>query len=298
MTNSSDGMEPPWPETLEPDSQRLQHSTNEDPFMQAGVELLKEAGILATIAAGIIPEEPRRRNEAILVGMMARIAKLSLAMVAVTTNLHGEMQVALFRPVAESVASLIYLLGDPGTGERFDAYVSDSLVSEREFVRTVHENAADRGKRLPIEERILRSIERTAAAAGVRLEDLPPRRRAGWPTAEARIGMVDSQLYEAFRMGSNALHGTWSDLYLNHLEESEEGTFVPRLDHSTPRPQPLLASGALICTALRAFTNHLGDVAGREFEPRVQSLVARLGTVDMLHEQFVQGREAPGSGDG
>lgn len=263
--------------------------------MEAGVELLKEAGILATIAAAIIPERPRRRNEAILVVMMARIAKLSLAMVAETTNLHGEMQVALFRPLAESVA-LLYLLGDPGTGERFDAYVSDSLVAEREFARTVHRNVTGRGKRLPIEERILRSIERTAAAAGIHLEDLPPRRRTGWPTAEVRIGMVDSQLYEAFRMGSNALHGTWSDLYLNHLEEGEGETFVPRLDHAAPRPQPLLASGVLISTAVRAFANHLGDVPRREVEPRLQSLVARLGAVDASHEQFMQRRERRGSG--
>jgi hypothetical protein len=102
--------------------------------------------------------------------------------------------------------------------------------------------------------------------------------------------MLDPQLYEAFRMGSNALHGTWSDLYLHHLEETGDHTFAPRLDHATPRPQPLLASGALICTALREYTNRLGDVAAREFEPRLQSLVARLRLVDTLHERLVTSR--------
>ncbi len=260
--------------------------------MAAAVELLKEAGVLATIAAAIIPQQPRLRNEAILSGMMARIAKLTLAMVAETCELRGENQLAVSRPIMETVANLMYLLGDSGNGERFDAFVTDSLIAEREFLKAVDRNVNDRGVSPPIEDRILNSIHRTASAAGVRLEDLPPRRRTGWPSTEARIGMLDPQLYEAFRMGSNALHGTWSDLYLNHLEDGGDGTFAPRLDHVAPRPQPVLASGALLCTAIYGYANHLGDVTLREFDPRLRSLLERLRVVDTLHERFL-GRPRP-----
>jgi hypothetical protein len=83
----------------------------------------------------------------------------------------GRQQVGLMRQITETLANVAYLCGDDEQGARHRAFLYDSLISEREFLKVIERRQANGpGTELPIERRLRRSIEDTARAAGINLE--------------------------------------------------------------------------------------------------------------------------------
>jgi hypothetical protein len=124
------------PLSFVPDWAALQSATNEYPFMHTAVELLKESGAIALLAAGIIPDEPHQRDAAIRCGLLVRLAKLVRLMLADTCDIGGGQQLGLSRQMFETAATLLYL-ADDGDGSRHQAFVENSLVAERSSLRTL-----------------------------------------------------------------------------------------------------------------------------------------------------------------
>jgi hypothetical protein len=162
--------------------------------MEAAFHLLRETTHWFIIVSGLKPQDPTRRNDAILQGLLVRQCKLlRLAL----RELHAEetfQQLSVLRAGIETLATLVYLIGDDGNGDRFDQYVMNSLVAERELLADVQKNVERRdGEVWPIEERMKRSIAKTAKAAGIEdVSKLPGRARIGYPSAEARIKLLVS----------------------------------------------------------------------------------------------------------
>jgi hypothetical protein len=133
---------------------------------------------------------------------------------------------AITRQVLETATNIIYLLR--GGDERYDAFVFDSLIAERELADIIRTNIETRGgEALPIEERMLGSITATAAGARVDLDSIPSKSKNNWPSIVIRLrdlGLED--LYVVFRLGSTAIHGGWPDIYLHHLDDKGDGRFT------------------------------------------------------------------------
>lgn len=281
-------LEQMWPERFAPNWDKLEKSKSEHPFGEASFELLKEAATISTLAAGLIPKEPLERNEAILCGLVVKVSKLGKAILAMTAHLGGDRQLALLRELNETLATLHHLLGDPGDGRRFDQYVQDSLVSEREFLKHLNENVNRRGAPLPIEKSMARSIERTARAAGIDdVRSLPGREKIGWPSAEVLLEGLGGNLYPAYRTGSAVLHSQWLDLLRHHLLRREDGRFEPNFDEVDPRPQPLYAAGILLVRVTREYLDKVHPGAMGEFGNRLDDLEARLTRVFEMHGSFL-----------
>jgi Family of unknown function (DUF5677) len=271
----------------------LAKPTSEDPFGEASFELLKEAGILSHLAAGLLPNSALPRDRAILYALMLKASKLARELIAMTAQLGTDRQLALVRELLECLATLSYLLGDDGTGARFQQYVEASLVAEREFLKTIHTNVKARGSTLEIEASMERSIERTAAAAGIDdVKQLPGRQRIGWPKAEDLLKELGENTYPPYRSGSSVLHTMWSDILRNHLKENEDGTFDLRFDDTDPRPQPLYAAGLLLGDLTRAFLAKVRPDALDEFKPRLDDLEKRLLRVAELHGAWLDNLDA------
>jgi hypothetical protein len=200
-------------------------------------------------------------------------------------------QLAVARSVIETVATLTYLLEDDGSGERYDQYVKNSLIAEREVLRDIASNA-DQGDELVrrIEERMQRSIDRTAQAAGISdVSTLPGRGRIGFPSAETRVRALGFGAYTAYRMGSVEVHGDWTDIYRNHLNfDGVDFTPNPRDMHIRPQPVLLVAMLPIVVV-----DNHIGQIvdqsgAAEFLQPQLQDLRQRLLRLNDLHEQFLQ----------
>src|SRR4051794_35524210 len=97
---------------FEPDWAALQNATDENPFMHAGVELLKSAVGLGQALAGIALVQPLPINAAIRCGLMVRACKLCLDLLADVCVGKGRLQIGLMRQLTETLANVAYLCGD------------------------------------------------------------------------------------------------------------------------------------------------------------------------------------------
>lgn len=101
MGTANMGVVPELPDRYRPDWAVLETATNENPFMSAGVELLKEATGLCVIVAAVIPEQPYDRDQAIRCGILMRITRLAVAMLRDTCVGDGEQQMSLSRQLGQ-----------------------------------------------------------------------------------------------------------------------------------------------------------------------------------------------------
>ncbi|MGA5426619.1 DUF5677 domain-containing protein [Streptomyces koyangensis] len=278
------------PQAYSPDMEALKGSTTESPYMEAAFYLLREATHWFSIVAALKPTAPLARNDAILRGLLVRTCKLLRLTLRELRERETFQQLSVSRDAIETLATLVYLIGDNGTGVRFDQYVMNSLVAERELLRDIQQNTRDRnGETWSIEERMKRSITATAKAAGIDdVSQLPGRARIGYPSAEERIKLLGPSVYIGYRMGSVETHGDWNDVYRNHLS-FEDGEFSPNLSSYDVRPQVPLMLVKLSAAVLLDNIERLvpDETTARFLEPRLKDLVKRTGEVDALHEEFL-----------
>ncbi|MFJ1541909.1 DUF5677 domain-containing protein [Micromonospora chalcea] len=225
---------------------------------------------------------------AIRCGLLVRACKLCMDLLADVCVLKGHQQLALNRELIETLANLSYLCGDDEHGTRHLAFLQDSLIVEREFLKVVErQQMLNGGIELPMEARIRASIDETAQAAGVDLEQLPGRRRINWPSALDRIEMAFGRTaYPAFRTGSGAVQGTWHDLLRNHLVQVDGG-FEPNFQAARPRPQPLLSAAIQLTTTAITYLRRQPDVPQQIFNQPLAAVLGFAFRADDLHERWL-----------
>jgi len=201
--------------------------TEQDHFSHLAFDLYKETGILLSVCAHLCTEEEANaavieRNHAICAGLLIRISKFTVAVTQLlATAERGKVVMALHRSVMESAINLRFLLFK-NDNEVYQQFVQSSLAPERELVDRIQENIGKREKHeiWPIENRMLDSIQSTCRLSGVRIEDIGPRRGQWAGGMKERLkALGEEELYLfAERLPSHAVHGTWVDLLLHHLE--------------------------------------------------------------------------------
>lgn len=179
-------------EPYQPDWPVLEVSDSEEPFNEAGFYLLRELAQVVTLIASLHPSVPLDRNRAILRGQLMRLAKLLRLTVRELSQRETFQLLSVQRSILEAVGTLKYLVDDED-GSRFDQYVMNGLIAERELLLTIQKNVRMReGARLHIEARMERSIQATAEAAGITdVTSLAGRKKIGWPAAEVRVKLLD-----------------------------------------------------------------------------------------------------------
>lgn len=285
------------PAPREVDYDALSDAMSESPFTREGFELLKDAMVVLTTVAGLRTAAQAAglgRNHAIIVGHYARSIKLMKSLVRQIADGHGgDQQLSISREFMDSLSTVMYLLADPGDGSRYDSYVMDSLIAEREFLKDVRTQIAGRENIvLPIEDRINRSIHETLAAAGVKEEDIQSRKANGWPSAQTRLDLLGPTAYAAYRTGSGAVHGSFNDIYKHHLDQVDSG-FEIELRPQPFRPQPLLSMALFSLITLDDYSrNFLGRPLPAEIATRRTELIQTLYRVDELHEKWLNEHRA------
>ncbi|WP_432941546.1 DUF5677 domain-containing protein [Kribbella sp. CA-253562] len=284
-----------WPDEYKVDIASLDEAQSESPFLRASFELLKEATGLTALAAGLTTNQSETghdRNCAVLVGHLVRMTKLMRTLIRAVVDGHGgDQQMQLVRQFIDSASTLAYLLEDADDSGRFQSYLMDSLIAEREFLMDVRRQVADRGgKRLPIEERIEQSIADTFASAGLDETQIPSRKKNGWPSAQERIALLGPVAYVAFRMGSGAIHGSWHDIVRNHLEEVSPGLYAPNVDAAPLRPQSFFAMALLGVDCARRYIERRFPDEAELVTPRYDRFVAKLNDADARHERYLANR--------
>jgi hypothetical protein len=273
--------------------------TNEDDFIELGVSLLIEAGSYVCIAANTLgAHEKWNRDTAAVGGNLVRLYKMISAFLDQTVQRRRETSFILARLVFETVVTIRYLIKH-FRSELVGSYVKNSFKHEIKLRKKIDQNIAARGGViLPIEDRMMKSIDRAYARAGLGPDDFdgPAKRNWGGKNLYEKasdLGMADVYL-GAFSGPSQSVHGAWGDIYSHCLLTEGDGLFSPNIEWGYPRPQLITALAKL---SIFAIDDYFGFIGSPELQEAVQEhlndLEARLSALDQGHESYLAPKEWP-----
>lgn len=259
-------------------------------FMHLSVELAKETGQLIGAAASIAPGKGVwERDAAIIVGHFVRLFKLISAQIDQTCKGRQEISWIFSRPIFETIVNAKYLLKNQ---DAFDNYVVYSLQNDKELKDVIDRKIAEReGEVLPIETRMLRSIENVMNKSGVDTESIPDKRLHSWGEKNIygrtkAVGL--EEMYLAFMGGSSqAVHGNWLDLLVYHLIPEKDG-FKPNMSWASPSPILLISTSFLGSQLIKEFLDYIGIEENHILYKRSQLLHEKTVKVDSAHESHLQ----------
>ncbi|MBZ5527599.1 MAG: DUF5677 domain-containing protein [Acidobacteriia bacterium] len=276
--------------------------TDVEKINEVAFELYKEALSVVNLGAHLLDDVASvkggwPRNQAICAGLMIRIAKFMLVVVELSAKRNrAEVVGALNRSIMESVINLEFLVTTKD--ERYyDQFVKFSLGPERELYDSIQANVVARGGEVwPIEQRMLESINDVCEASGVKIEEVN-RKYGDWGGGlrERLKALNKEERYVAMqRIPSHGVHGTWVDLYMNHLErDSKNDVFIPQPKFSWVDARLL---GPIAILVLEATQPYLERYFFRIPETkllleRIGDLRSRLAEADAVHEKLTAQKE-------
>lgn len=264
---------------------------DQEGFCGAAFELLKEASLTLFFLVYRTPDRPFERNEAIRRGLIKRLNLLGKSLLSDVCNNSGYQQLQISRQIVEAASNYFYLSEDDESGSRHDAYIFDSLASEKANLALIEEQVKERGGEvLPIEERMHRSMERMASVAGVDLESVPGRGKSGWPSAIERLNALSPTAYPSYRSGSLAVHSGWTVLLLQDLDDVASGFSLDPV--VSPALQPMTAAGIVIAETAAHYIEVEGDDLERSFfSERLEEVIGKIRDLDVAHEHYMQSIE-------
>ena len=186
-------------------------------------ELLREVASYVCVAACTLGQAPTwARDQAAVGGNMVRLYKLLSAFLDQTVQKRFETSTIISRLAFETIVNAQYLMAN-FSPELVDSFIGHSLRHERTLRDRIQANIQGRGGQvLPIEQRMLNSIDRAGRIAGVTLDSVDLKNRAPWGGKDLRqkaeaVGLEVAYL-AVFGGMSHNVHGSWHDLYQFHLE--------------------------------------------------------------------------------
>lgn len=267
-----------------------------------GFQLYRETTILLTVFVSIFGEDangafPLTRYQAVCCGLITRMSRFMAAVLHFAADRsHGEIILALNRCILEAAINCEYLLMRDEEAV-YQAFIESSLGPERELYDEVNANIAERGGEvLPIERRILSSINRTCKCSGMAIEEVKtkyPQWGINLRERMRQLGKGDLYLHIQ-RVGSHAVHGTWVDLHLHFLQGNEAGSMFTVEAVNKPDARLLCPIALLTLDSISAYFEKYGPhVAARElFADRVESLRHRLLDLEQVHEDLFAAHKA------
>lgn len=268
----------------------------EKSFSKIAFYLYKETVMISILSSELYescnPDEAiLSRKQAISAGLVARISKFMTSVLALLCDKknHGEVIMALNRCITESAINLIFFC-EKATEQDFDEFIKSSLKPERDTYIYINENIAKRGGELPIEKRMLNSINQLFESSGIKnFEELKsiPKRKNYKEIMEA----VDMESVYPMLQGisSHSIHGTWVDIIKHHLEEVDSG-FKPKHDSIVPDARLLCPINAIVLSSVKSYINKYfprdNEIIGVILS-RIDKLMERNKTVDSLQEASI-----------
>lgn len=280
-------------EQVDVDEAQVREFSREAQHFELGFNLLREGAQYVTVAGCVsVGEVPSWSvAEAVLGGHLVRMHKLLRFFLEEAIQNRAELIWVITRLLTECIINTRYLvkLGSP---EVINSYIHQSLQHERELRAAILANIETRGgQRLPVEERMLASIDRTFARSQMTIEEVPTKRIRNWAGKnlfeKAQAVGLDQAYISIFGGPSRNIHGGWHDLLQHHLDWEDSGQFSPRFEYSRPRPHLPLVLSVLIPQAIADYARALDHPDLEPLLARLTNLETRARVANELHELFL-----------
>jgi hypothetical protein len=238
-------------------------------YMPMVFEWYKFVGMMAAVLAGILPTSPAFRSVPpqhyhVLMGLLNRCARLILSNLALSRDgKFGETTAIVDRCIFESAIMIIWLCSKQDQDE-FNRYIGSGLKTELELKAAIMKEVAERGgTELPLETRMLRSIETHISASGLsetEIQNVKPTR----DIASVIEMLGHDRLFYVLgqKFGSLHVHGTWPSLVFHYIEicdDRGEFMFQPRGNDCDTNINQFLFSALFVVNAMERYSRYLFD---------------------------------------
>jgi hypothetical protein len=275
------------------DFEALKNATNEGPFIDASYRLLIEVGGLVCIAANLHSSAGGwSRGEAALGGNLVRLFKFIQSLLDETNQNRRETSFIFARLAFETIINLRFLMKNY-SDDLVESYIVHSFRAEKALIEGIRANIERRGgEQLPIETRMIKSVENALRKSGVTLDgDNPHLKKRDWGgknTMEKADDVGLGQMYVgAFKIPSHAVHGNWYDLLAHHLEGDAEQGFRANISWQRTRPQFMQTIAELAAETVYQRASFSGEDVANLFKPAVEECLEKLRQVSELHEIYL-----------
>jgi uncharacterized protein DUF5677 len=275
-------------------SEAMNAFSTEEEFLQLAFSLMVEVTSYVSIAACTMGPTWDREHAAVG-GNMVRLFKLLDTLLDQTAKRRQEVSLIVSRLIFECTVNIRYLI-DRFSTETVDAYISYSFRHERRLYGLIKDNIGERGGLvLPIEDRMLKSIERSARVSDISLDEVVPFAKGPWPDnlfERSKMVGLEKIYLGAFGGPSHAVHGNWQDIYANNLDWNEENqSFTPRLEWKRPRPQVLSSLALIVIETVGIYCSFAG--VGSRLAPSLRDLTDRVLRYVDGHENYLGEKQWP-----
>ncbi len=247
-----------------------EHCKQSRDFRPILFEWYKYVGTLCSTISCISPDSPAFQKVhpiyyAVLIGLLNRCSRLMLANVRLSsTKKYGETTSLLDRSISE-VAIKVQWLCHKNNADSFIRYLADGLKKDLILKEQIDGNIRNReGNILVIEQRMLDSIQNCLSLSGLSKQEVTDARKL--PDLASMfndLGYGDVLYTSIQRMGSHAVHGTWSELVFHYLEYEEE-RFYPRDHEIDTQDAQFIVIIHLVLGAMESFLRYvIADVSER-----------------------------------
>jgi len=174
-----------------------------------------------------------------------------------STRKYGETTSLLDRSISESAVKIQWLCYKNNT-ESFVRYAADSLSQDFILKKQIAGNIANRnGVILEIEQRMLNSIDKCIELSELSEQDINDAKRLPNFYSMCNDLKLGDLFYTAIqRMGSHAVHGTWSELVANYLRY-ENGKFHLRDHEIDTQDVQFIVAIRLVLGAMKYFLKYI-----------------------------------------
>lgn len=172
----------------------------------------------ALIKDGSYMNNIENKHYGILVGLLMRCGRLMHSSLVLINAKNQEIAFRIInRCILETAVNIRFLILEGHNA--FDQYVYSSLRSDLALKKIIEANAERRGQYIPLERRMLSSISRLFAESGVKEGDIPSKKRKpDLKTILSKLGYSDDLYVVMQQLGSQPVHGDWSELMLEHIK--------------------------------------------------------------------------------
>lgn len=268
-----------------------------DDFMSDIVIAANEVNKLAILVAGIIEQKVIDLEKIeVLRGNIVRLFKLYDSYLLLIVKKRTEIAFILLRSLAETIINVQYLLKHVDT-DVHKKYKRASLAYEKDLEERVLKNVIERGSTLPIEQRMLKSIEKTYERSGLVDLEKEEWEKTKWGlllqdldvSGKAKDVGLESIYNYIFVTSSHFVHGSWHEIDFHHLiKNTDKQIREPQLRYTTPTPQIVESISILLLETLRDYASALTHKeSADELIDRIDSLSSWFYKMSENHENFL-----------
>jgi hypothetical protein len=204
---------------------------------------------------------------AVLIGLLNRCSRLMLANTRLSsTRKYGETTRILDRSISESAIKIQWLCHKDNI-DSFIRYIADGLKKDLILKNQIEQNIQNRqDSTLVIEQRMLDSIQNCINLSGLSEHDVKKTKKLPDFAQMCKDLEIDDGFYTAIqRMGSHAVHGTWSELVFNYLQHESGQRFYPRDHKIETQDGQFIIIIRLVLGAMQSFLRYvISDVPERD----------------------------------